>query len=183
MSAPIADWEFRRAVKATEKIRKILTEGTSVADELPKLLDTLDPSGDPNFRRVVYAMLGSLDVVEPYSAEFAFQNNWADLGDPVFSDYLGVRLDPFGRVQWRGDVGRVSGSAANGEIICTFPAQYSPEKLLGRVCRTNSGLIHIGIFPEGYLGLPARLIWRTTGGFTGGFASVDVSGISYDARK
>jgi hypothetical protein len=70
----------------------------------------------------------------------------------------------------------------NGETICNFPARYMPAKLIGFPCITNSGLIHVGVFNDGADG-GGRLVWRTTGGFTGGYSFVYLDNIGvYDTR-
>jgi hypothetical protein len=162
----VLEWERLRAQRVAEVMRDLVTQGVTGADSIASVIASLPEGSDPQIRLAVYGMLAGLEIVEPpqsIATVGAFANNWGNLGS---DQLLSVYRDPFGRVHWTGLPGRLSGSASNGETICTFPLKYAPREPLGFPCITDAGLIHIGLFTDG------TMKWRTTGGFTGGYAYV-----------
>lgn len=180
MSLIVQPWELDRATRATAIMRQVLTQGVTGAESLPALLAELDPSGDPSMRRTIYAMLGALESTEPFHTDFSWFNNWVSL-ESALNEVPGVHMNPFGEVSWRGLIGRSTGTAVNTETMLSFPARFSPTKGSAFICGTNAGPIRVDVNPADG-NTPPFLSWRTTGGYTGGYAYVFLNTIRYSLK-
>jgi len=163
--------ELQRAQAVAQYTQDVMVEGVDGAELLAPVVSLENFEGldggalvKAMLRRTAYGLLRAVGVLpQPYVLQAAdFSNNWTHLGGSLNTRLMCWR-DINGYKRIAGGVYRSSGSAVNGEVIATLPAELAPiEDAKVFLVATNTGCGRVDLFGR-------QLLWRTTGSFTTGF--------------
>lgn len=166
--------ELQRAQAMAQRTQEVLVDGVDGAELLDPVVTLENFEGIDGgalvkamLRRTAYGIFRALTqkpaphVITPAQ----FSNNWTHQGGS-FNTRLLCWVDAEGYKHIAGGVYRSSGSAVNGETICTLPAEFAPaEDAKVFLVATNTGVGRVDLFGR-------TLLYRTTGGYTTGWGYV-----------
>lgn len=166
--------ELQRAQAAAALTQQVMVDGVDGAELLEPVVSLANFEGldagavvKAMIRRSAYGLLRAMSVLpQPYTLAAAdFSNNWTHLLS-TYTTKLVCWRDGLGMKRIAGGVTRSSGSAVNGEVIATLPAEFTPLEN-GKVwmVATNTGCGRVDLIGR-------QLLWRTTGSFSTGYAYV-----------
>jgi hypothetical protein len=176
MKLTVDDWEKARAEVAALRVRQANDEGIVGAEVLDRALPlgvNYPNEGDPAVRRLAYALFGALAESTPW-VDAALENSFTSFGVPL-TIYAppAYRLNPFGIVELRGAVARVS--AALSTSIFTLPTALRPPYARKFVTVGNGGIALVQVSTNGqvFVIAAADASWYT---------NLFLDGISFDLR-
>lgn len=164
----VSTYELQRAEAAAVQTQSVLVEGVDGAELLEPVVSLANFEGTDaaagvraGIRRTAYALLRALQVLPAPAPPTSFSNNWTHLLG-TYGTRLMLWRDALGMKRIAGAVTRSSGSAVNGEVIATLPAEFAPlENGKAWLVITDNG--------PGRVDLVGReLLYRTTGGYATG---------------
>lgn len=175
MKVVVSEWERARANLIAARMRDANESGVEGGDALdPSLPRGVEypASADANIRRLAYALLGGLSVVEPWRSP-EFLNSWTDFNTATHTP-AGFMKDPFGFVRLRGLVKRlVSGYALIPIFI--LPEGYRPTFSTNFAVVGNNNFARLEIATSG-----AVMVTAAVSATPENFVSLD--GVTFDTR-